>query len=104
MSDSQWKVGPALSDIAESRPLRGKLNGKDVLYVRAGEEVRCLLDECPHMGLSMAQAEIEPDHSFSCPWHGMTFDCMTGECLSSPGEHLTLFPVRVENGRVQVKA
>lgn len=83
--------------------MRGKVQGKDVLYVRAGDEVRCLLDECPHMGLSMAQAEIEPDHTFSCPWHGMLFNALTGECLSSPGEHLTMFPVQIADGRVQVK-
>ncbi|SEG70373.1 Ferredoxin subunit of nitrite reductase or a ring-hydroxylating dioxygenase [Bryocella elongata] len=103
MSDQHWVTGPLVSEIPEARPLRGKVSGKDVLFVRAGDEIRCLLDECPHMGLSMARAEIASDHTFSCPWHGMVFNALTGECVSSPGEHLKMFPVQVEGGRVQVK-
>lgn len=103
MPDQDWIEGPKVTDIAENRPLPGRLAGTDVLYVRVGDQVRCLEDSCPHQGLTMAHADVEPDHTIVCPWHGMAFDCLTGECVSSPSEPMKLFPVQIENGRVFVK-
>ena len=39
-----------------------------------------------------------------CPRHGATFDIRSGEALAAPAyEPTATFPVRVENGIVQVK-
>jgi nitrite reductase/ring-hydroxylating ferredoxin subunit len=103
MPEAGWASGPSLSEIAEHRPLASRINSRDVLFVRIGDQVRCLEDSCPHIGLSMARGEIDAAHTLTCPWHGMEFNCLTGECLSSPGEHLALYPVRIENGRILVK-
>ena len=103
MSEQGWVEGPKVSEIKETAPLASKIAGTDVLFVRIGEEVSCLEDSCPHQGLTMAHADIEPDHTIICPWHGMVFDCLTGKCISSPGESLTIFPTRIEDGRVLVK-
>ncbi len=103
MPEQGWIEGPQVSEISETKPLAGRIAGTDVLFVRVGAEVRCLEDSCPHQNLPMADADIEPNHTIICPWHSMVFDCLTGECVSSPGEALTIFPTRIEDGRVLVK-
>ncbi len=60
-------------------------------------------DMCTHDGETLAGGEIE-GCEIICPRHGARFDITTGEVLSEPAyEDLETFPVRVEDGMVQVR-
>ena len=60
-------------------------------------------DTCTHDGETLAGGEIE-GCEIICPRHGARFDITTGEVLSEPAyEDLETFPVRVEDGMVQVR-
>jgi 3-phenylpropionate/trans-cinnamate dioxygenase ferredoxin subunit len=59
-------------------------------------------DVCTHDGGELTGGEIE-DGCITCPRHGARFDIRTGAVLSPPAyENILTFPVRVEQGRIQV--
>jgi 3-phenylpropionate/trans-cinnamate dioxygenase ferredoxin subunit len=60
-------------------------------------------DVCTHDGGPLAEGPVEGDQVV-CPRHGARFCIRTGAALTPPAyEPVTTFPVRVENGVVQVK-
>ena len=66
-------------------------------------EIYAIQDVCTHDGGQLTGGTIEGDQ-IVCPRHGARFCVRTGEALSAPAyEPTAKFPVRVENGEVQVK-
>ena len=60
-------------------------------------------DVCTHDYSSLDDGELD-GQQIICPRHGARFDVKTGEALTAPAyEAIPTFPVRVENGTVQVK-
>ena len=60
-------------------------------------------DVCTHDGGELASGLLEGDE-IACPRHGARFCVRTGEALTAPAyEPTATFPVRVENGVVQVR-
>ena len=60
-------------------------------------------DVCTHDGGILTGGPIN-GCIITCPRHGATFDIRTGAALTAPAyEPTATFPVRIENGMVQVK-
>lgn len=60
-------------------------------------------DVCSHDGAPLGDGEVDGDE-IVCPRHGARFCLRTGEALTPPAyEPIPTFPVRVENGVVQVR-
>lgn len=60
-------------------------------------------DVCTHDGGELASGSLQGDQ-IVCPRHGARFCVRTGEALSAPAwEPTATFPVRVDNGMVQVR-
>jgi 3-phenylpropionate/trans-cinnamate dioxygenase ferredoxin subunit len=60
-------------------------------------------DICTHDGGELANGELEGDEII-CPRHGARFCIRNGEVKAPPAiQAIDIFPVRVENGVVQVK-
>ncbi len=60
-------------------------------------------DLCTHDGEELTGGPIDGDQVI-CPRHGARFCIRTGKALTAPAyEPTTTFPVRVENGVVQVR-
>jgi 3-phenylpropionate/trans-cinnamate dioxygenase ferredoxin component len=60
-------------------------------------------DVCTHDGGILTGGEFK-DCVITCPRHGARFDVRTGEVLAEPAyEPVAVFPVRVQDGMVQVK-
>jgi|SRR3990172_5960185 len=60
-------------------------------------------DVCTHDGGILTGGRVDGDQII-CPRHGARFSIKTGAALSAPAfEPTACFPVRVENGEVQVK-
>lgn len=86
-------------------------SGQMRLFTVAGEEVLvcsvpgglfALRNRCPHAESPLHEGRLR-QNSISCPLHGARFDLISGRALGGTGYRpLTCFPVRVENGRVQV--
>jgi 3-phenylpropionate/trans-cinnamate dioxygenase ferredoxin subunit len=60
-------------------------------------------DCCSHEEESLSAGQLE-GQEIICPRHGARFSVVTGAALSEPAEEpVATFPVRVENGTVQVR-
>lgn len=78
-----------------------KMAGHEIALFREGDQF-ALENECPHQGAPLANGSID-DGVVMCPWHCWRFDAATGECLTAPGSRIESYPVRVQDGAVQVK-
>lgn len=83
------------------------VDGVMVLLVRVGEEVFAVRNTCGESPLPLDYSTLE-GAELRCSWHGCRYDVRTGHRLDRPDapreEHLTVFPVRVNDGIVQVVA
>lgn len=60
-------------------------------------------DMCTHEAEPLSGGQLRGDR-IVCPAHGAEFSLLTGEALSPPAyEAVATFPVRIENGMVQVR-
>jgi nitrite reductase/ring-hydroxylating ferredoxin subunit len=78
-----------LADLPEG-VMRPKLlaNGKRVVLLRTGENVRAFHEACPHMGADLAEATFcRKTSTIRCKWHGYLFD-HDGRFLENPNEKM----------------
>ena len=59
-------------------------------------------DVCPHMGASLSEGYVE-NGIVTCPWHAWRFRLADGAWADSPRIKIGCYPVRVENGQVQIQ-
>jgi 3-phenylpropionate/trans-cinnamate dioxygenase ferredoxin subunit len=79
------------------------LDGTQVAVFNLGGELHAIEDLCTHDGGILTGGPVEGDE-IVCPRHGARFSIRTGEALTAPAyEPTATFPVRVEDGVVQVK-
>ena len=57
--------------------------------------------QCPHEDGPLAEGWLEGD-VVVCPWHGFDFDLASGQCRVDEGLSITVYPVRVVGGDVEV--
>lgn len=81
-------------------------DGRDIVVVRAGEQVRAYLNSCAHQGVPL---EMFPDRFLDaerrhlvCTAHGARFRVEDGVCVYGPclGKRLAPVAVTVGNGRI----
>jgi len=76
-----------------------------VIVVNLDGQLAAYRDACAHLSMSLAEAELDPvTGELTCPWHGHTFDGLSGESRSLPGAQLDPLPLRVDGGQVWVRA
>lgn len=59
-------------------------------------------DVCPHMGASLSSGYVE-NGIVTCPWHAWRFRLADGAWADSPRIKIGSYPVRVEDGKVQIQ-
>lgn len=93
----------ALADLADGAKHRVVAGGEDILLCRSGADIRALRNMCTHAASTLEDGRLR-NGILSCPLHGARFDLTDGgRCLGGAGYRpLTLFPVRVADGRVLV--
>ena len=85
----------------------GRFHG---FVVRRGDRVTGFVDQCPHMGLPLAQKlddYLTADGGLiACSWHGALFQPADGLCVGGPcaGSGLIPWPVESINGIVRTAA
>lgn len=79
------------------------LDGTQVAVFNVEGEFFAIENVCTHDGGVLTGGEVKGDEII-CPRHGAHFSIRTGAALSPPAyEPVATFPVRVEQGMVQVK-
>jgi 3-phenylpropionate/trans-cinnamate dioxygenase ferredoxin subunit len=90
-------------DLEEGKCAVADADGTDVAVCRFEGELYAIQDICTHDGGDISGGWIEGG-AIVCPRHGARFCLKTGKALKAPAyEDLACFPVRVENGMIQVR-
>jgi nitrite reductase/ring-hydroxylating ferredoxin subunit len=86
-----------MADIPPNGTVTVDLLGREVLVMMQNGKPRAFLNVCMHHG---GPLKLDGD-TFTCEWHGSTFDARTGKALSGPvrpDARLIMLPTRVEDG------
>jgi 3-phenylpropionate/trans-cinnamate dioxygenase ferredoxin subunit len=79
------------------------VDGSQLVVFNLDGQYYAIEDVCTHDGGQLTGGEIEGDQII-CPRHGARFCIRTGAALTAPAYEATAtFPVRIENGEVQVR-
>lgn len=96
-----------------------RVGGREIGVVRdpASGALHAVRNRCPHSGAPLCLGSVveraagEPGRYDSsgrpvlrCPWHGWEYDLDTGRCADDERMRVAVYPVRVEGGRVLVRA
>lgn len=104
-----WVPTLGVDDVpaGEITPLRvAGADGKEteVIVVSLGGRLNAYVNACAHQGLPLDGALLDTEAgTLTCPWHGLCYDAMSGECMSAPGAQLDQLPLRVDDGRVWIR-
>lgn len=79
------------------------VDGTNVAVFNVDGEYHAIEDVCTHDGGILTGGLVQGEE-IVCPRHGARFSLLTGDALSPPAyEPVAVFPVRIENGIVQVR-
>lgn len=77
------------------------VEGKEIALYNLNGIFYATQQACLHRQGPLSEGDIT-DCVVTCPWHGWEYDIITGENLLDRNAKLATYPVRVENGDVQV--
>ncbi|WP_036249141.1 non-heme iron oxygenase ferredoxin subunit [Methylobacter sp. BBA5.1] len=89
--------------LADGEHIVVDVDGTDVAVFKIEGRFYAIEDVCTHDGAEIASGELD-GCEIVCPRHGARFCVKTGAVKAPPAyEDIDTFPVRIENGRVQVR-
>ena len=90
---------------AECRPALGAVvvEGREIALARLDDGSWTAFDnDCTHEECPLSEGDLD-GYRIVCYCHSSEFDVRTGEVLEGPAEEpITVYPVRVEDGEIQV--
>lgn len=89
------------SEIPADCGISVRLQGCEFAVFNLDGQFYVLDGSCPHRGGPLGAGTIE-DGGVYCPLHGWKFDVRTGAGIDHPGKPVKSWPVRVENGKIQI--
>ncbi len=100
---SDWVTVAKVGELAPGSHRVVDVDGASVVVFNLGGDYYAIEDVCTHDGGELAGGIVDGDQ-IECPRHGARFCIRTGAVLAPPAyEPVATFPVRVENGVVQVR-
>ena len=100
---SEWVSVAKVGELAPGSHRIVDVDGAAVVVFNLAGEYYAIEDVCTHDGGQLTGGVVEGDQVV-CPRHGARFSIRTGEALTAPAyEPVAIFPVRVENGVIQVR-
>lgn len=101
---SDWIDVAREGSLAEGEHLVIDVDGVDVAVFMIDGHYYAIEDACTHDGAEIASGRLVEGCEIICPRHGARFCLKTGKVLSPPAyEDLSTFPIRIEQGRIQVR-
>lgn len=116
---SDWHDIGSLADVERQGRVVARVGGREIGVVRdpVSGELHGVRNRCPHSGAPLClgsvvdraagrpgQYERSGRAVLRCPWHGWEYDLETGKCADDERIRAAVYPVRVEDGRVLVRA
>lgn len=88
--------------LAEGERVPCMVDGKEIIVMWADGGEPCAYDaRCPHEGVSLARGDFN-GRILYCIAHGWVFNGQDGKSLQPCGWELKEYPLRIEDGMVQV--
>jgi nitrite reductase/ring-hydroxylating ferredoxin subunit len=98
-----WHDVAGLDQLDPDFPVGVEVAGQKVGLFLQDDQPYALEDVCPHAYALLSQGFVDGG-LIECPLHAAKFEITTGKCLNEIGQRdLQCFPVRVQDGRVQIK-
>ncbi|RJG54132.1 Rieske (2Fe-2S) protein [Sphingobium terrigena] len=94
------KVGE-MSELTADKPLRASLGSEKILIFLVEDAPVATAARCPHAHGPLHQGEL-CGTVLTCPWHGWSFDLITGECEEDPDLRLKRYDVTVDGNDILV--
>lgn len=103
MQGDQWHSVASKADIPEGEAKQAEVAGELIAIFNLGGRLYATSDTCTHEEASLCDGFIDGD-SIECPLHQAIFHIPTGKVMAEPAtKDLRVFPIRIENGTVQVQ-
>jgi anthranilate 1,2-dioxygenase ferredoxin component len=77
------------------------VGGWHILIARTETGFVAFNDRCPHAASPLSSGRVRRG-SIMCPLHGARFDLQNGQCIGGAYSPLKSFPVRVNDGSIEV--
>ncbi len=78
----------------------GQTDKESILIVKHNGKYHALSNYCPHFGAPMSTGVLI-DNVIKCPWHGASFDILSGQCDIGPSiDGLNKYDIVEENGEL----
>jgi nitrite reductase/ring-hydroxylating ferredoxin subunit/uncharacterized membrane protein len=99
-----WTPTVSEEEVREGEPTLATAGDVDVLLTRHDGRIYAIADRCTHRSGSLSKGTLH-DGCVTCPLHASIFRLEDGSVVRGPaGAPEPVFDVRVEEGRVQVRA
>jgi 3-phenylpropionate/trans-cinnamate dioxygenase ferredoxin component len=103
VNDADWITVAKASELEPDCPRVVDVNGTAIAVFNVDGEYHAIEDMCTHDGGALAGGKVEGGR-IECVRHGARFCLRTGAVLLGPAfVPVAKFPVRVENGVIQVR-
>jgi nitrite reductase/ring-hydroxylating ferredoxin subunit len=89
-------------ELQEGQMKAVRVEGIPVLLIRHSGKIYVIDDRCPHMGCKFSGGSLD-GNVIICPCHDWRFNLETGEYEDLPSYVLTIYPFKVEEGKIWVK-
>jgi nitrite reductase/ring-hydroxylating ferredoxin subunit len=96
-----WYPLMAEADFPAEGKAATKLGGWHVLVVKADSGFQAVNDRCTHQAALISTGRVRRG-AIMCPLHGARFEVETGRCIGGSYRDLRTFPVRVQDGMIEV--
>ena len=98
-----WTNVIAENALANGENVCVDVDGTTIAVFKLENQFYAIEDVCTHDGAEIASGKLEGDE-IVCPRHGARFCLKTGAVKAPPAyEAISCFPIRIENGIVQVR-
>lgn len=100
MSES-WHLMVAEAEFPAEGKATAILNGWHVLIAKTEDGYHAINDRCTHAASHLSGGRIRRG-AIMCPLHGARFELASGKCLGGTYRDVRTFPLRIENGQIEV--
>lgn len=97
----QWFAVARVDDIAPGTATVVDTGDRSVAVYNVAGTFHATDNACLHQGAELG-CGVLTGSTVTCPLHGWQFDVITGACLTTPGQQVQSFPVRVDGGEIHV--
>ena len=100
---NEWITVARVEELAPRERRVVAMDDTQIVVFNLDGQYYAIENVCTHDGGQLTGGTVEGDQ-IVCPRHGARFCLRTGAALSAPAyEPINTFPVRIENGMVQVR-